>query len=139
MKKILLMLFIIASTAFALQAQTNFSYTSTNPTGAVLNATIDTLNLTVSPNYYEVMTIQALVTKTSGTMAGTVRLYGSNFNNVAGSWQAVSDTLTLSNATTNVKTWTLAKPGYKYYQILQSGGTTVAGTIVAKAYAIKPY
>jgi len=139
MKKILLMLAIIAATAFISQAQTNFSYTATNPTGAILNATVDTLNLTVAPNYYAIMTIQALVTKTSGTMAGTVRLYGSNFNNVAGAWQPVSDTLTLTDATTNKKTWTLTQPCYRYYQILQSGGTTVAGTIVAKAYAIKPY
>ena len=139
MKKIIFIFAFLLSATLCLQAQTAFSPTATNTAGAVLNATVDTLNFTVAPNYYEVMTIQALVTKVSGTMAGTVRLYGSNFNNVAGAWEPVGDTLTLANSVKNVKTWTLSKPSYRYYQLLQSGGTTVAGTITARAYAIKPY
>ena len=140
MKKVYCMLIAVVTllTAVQLKAQTSFSATATNPTGAVLNATTDTLNLTMSGAYNAVMTIHVLVTKSSGTMAGTVRLYGSNYNNTAGSWEPVSDTLTLANATTNKKVWTISQPCYKYYQILQSGGTTVAGIMTAKALAIKP-
>lgn len=123
---------------YVTQAQQSFTGTTTNPTGAVLNATVDTLNLIMSGQYNSTMTVQALLTKASGTIAGTVRLYGSNYNNVTGAWQAVGDTLTLSNAATNAHVWTIDKPCFKYYQILQSGGTTMAGTLQAKLLAIKP-
>lgn len=122
---------------FAASAQSSFSGTTTNPTGAILNATVDTLDLTMSGTYNAVMTVQVLATRSTGTMAGTVRLYGSNFK-LTGTWDAVSDTLTVSNAATNSHTWTLSQPAYKYYRILQSGGTTVAGILSAKALGIKP-
>lgn len=130
---------LILAMGFVTQAQSpsSFSGTTTNPTGAVLNATIDTLNLTMSGAYNAVMTVQILLTKTSGTIAGTVRLYGSDFGST-GTWTAVSDTLTLADAATNQKVWTISQPAYKYYRILQSGGTTMAGTLAAKAYGIKP-
>ena len=142
MKKILLLfsfaVMLLAVTNEKAKAQTSLSFTATNPTGAVLNATVDTLNLTMSGAYSAVMTVQCLLTKTSGTVAGTVRLYGSNYNNVTGTWAAVGDTLTLSNAATNSHVWSITQPCYKYYQILQSGGTTVAGLLTCKALAIKP-
>ena len=123
--------------SFAVSAQASFRGTTTNPTGAVLNATVDTLNYTVGVSEADAMTIQVLLTRSSGTVAATVRLYGSNYNNTAGAWVAVGDTLTLSNAATNTHTWTLSPPTYKYYQILQSGGTTVAGILSAKVQSIK--
>lgn len=124
--------------SFVASAQQSFTGTTTNPTGAISNATVDTLNLTMSGNYNAVMTIHVLATRTAGTMAGTVRLYGSNYNNVTGTWTPVSDTLTTSNAATNQKVWTLTQPAFKYYQILQSGGTTVTGILSAKVLGIKP-
>lgn len=139
MKKIKLILFV-CTLLFCLSAssQVPFKGTTSNPTAAISNSSSDTLNLTMSGQYNKVMTIHVLATKSSGTMAGTVRLYGSNYNNVAGAWTPVSDTLTLQNNATNQKVWTLTEPAFKYYQIIQSGATTVAGLLQAVAMAIKP-
>lgn len=138
------------SLAFETEAQTTscFTGTTTNPAvsceNAVLNATIDTLNLQMSGQFNEVMTVQVRLTKTSGTIAGTARLYGSNYGPGTtgllgtGTWDAVGDTLTLANQAVNSHTWTISKPCYAYYRILQSGGTTMAGTMSARALGIKP-
>ncbi len=138
MKKIIFLTMLFASIiAFKTEAQTSFTGTTTNPTGAILNATVDTLNLTMSGEYNKVMVVQLFVTRSSGTLAGTVRLYGSNFN-VTSSWEPVGDTMTLTNAATNKHTWTLTEPGYKYYRALQDGGTTMAGIMAIKAVGLKP-
>jgi len=135
-KKILV--FLIAVLLFSVaHSQTSFTGTSSNSSGAIYNTTVDTLNLIMSGSYNEAVGIQVVATKTSGTMAGTVRLYGSIFG-TTGTWEAVGDTLTLANQTTNSHYWTVTQPTYKYFRILQSGGTTVAGTLAAKALGIKP-
>ena len=141
MKKIAILLGMSLVLASSVNSQTLFKGTATNPgtlgETAVLNATVDTLDLEMSGSYSKVMTIHARLTKTSGTIAGTMRLYGSNWK-TTGTWHPVSDTATLSNQSVNSKVWTITEPAYKYYRILQDGGTTMAGTLAAKALAIKP-
>jgi len=119
------------------EAQASFSPTVYNPTSAISNASIDTLNYTLSGNYNKQVGIQVVVNKTAGTAAGTARLYGSLFNST-GTWVPVGDTLTLSNVTTNTHYWTLTEPTYRYLRILVDGATTVTATVNAKALGIKP-
>lgn len=143
---------LAALLAINVNAQNNFAGTATEP-GTVttvsglttveltsLDATIDTLNLVMSGAYNEVVTFQIRFLKAGsggGTVAGTVRLYGSDYG-ATGTWDAVGDTLTLANQTVNSHTWTVTKPAYKFYRILRSGGTTMLGTISARAFGIKP-
>lgn len=153
MKKILFLL-TLSLAFFIADAQTFFSGTTSKPSvstlvsGApvysmevpVLNATVDTLNLTTAATYNARIRVSVRVLKSAsggGTIAGTVRLYGSNYG-TTGTWTAVGDTLTLANQTVNYKTWEFDEPTYRYYRLLQDGGTTMAGTISANAYGIKP-
>ena len=126
MKKIL---FLLALTSFSLfgMAQ-SFSHTTSNPTGAINNASSDTMSYSTVKNY-SVVGIQPVITKATGTMAGTSVLYGSldGINFIA-----VGDTLTNTNVTTNSTVWSLSNPPYIYYRIITSGATTVTGTTVAK-------
>lgn len=141
MKKLLVMLTIFALSIVSLKSSaqvSSFVGTASNPTIAIQNARIDTANFTMSGAYNAVVTMQVLATRTSGTMAGTVRLYGSNYDNITGAWQPVGDTMTLTNAATNQFVWTLSQPCFKYYRVLQSGGTTVQGLLQIKVFGIKP-
>lgn len=158
MKKILSILFMCALfyTGFA-QNPANFygttskpgTSTSTTITGTAISVTtleipldsaeIDTLGLTMSGNYNALVKVQARVLKGTGTIAGTVRLYGSQYGTTS-TWTAIGDTLTLSNAAVNEHTWNLTGNdlGWKYLRVLQSGGTTMTGTISVRALGIKP-
>lgn len=136
MKKIFCFLITLSAFHFA-ESQALFSGTAANSKGVISDATVDTLRYITNGSYNKKLAIQVLVSKTSGTMAGTVRLYGSNWDST-GTWIAVSDTLTLSNATTNTKYWELTEPTYKKFMILQSGGTTVKGYLRANIIGIKP-
>ena len=138
MKKLFLFTAII-SLAFAatpkVEAQTTqnpvftlssfkFKPTPSNSTSTVTNTSADTVSLYL-PGFYNVVAIQPVVTKASGTMAGTVILQGSingvNFVN--------TDTLTLTNVTTNTGVFTKTNPPYVYYRAVQSGATTVSSTM----------
>lgn len=87
------------------------------------------MNTRVGVNYAEVVSIQPVITKATGTMAGVARLYGS----VNGSnYILTGDTLALTNQTTNTGVWKLTAPAWVYYRIIVSGATTVTGTAAAK-------
>ncbi len=126
---------MLFATTVSLYSQSLFTGTAVNPTAIISNATADTIKLTVGADK-RVTTISALISKTSGTMAGTVRLYGTMWDST-GTWFPLSDTLTLSDAAVNKKTWTITDNGYPKLYIIQSGGTTVKGYLRAKATAIK--
>lgn len=134
MKKII-SIFCLVVLCYAAKAQTAFSQTATNPTGAILNTSVDTMVLVMSGGYNAAVGIQPVITRATGTMAGTAILYGSiNGTN----YVATGDTLTLTNAATNTTIWTKSQPIYKYFRILVGGATTVTGTASAKALGIKP-
>lgn len=75
---------------------------------------------------YDGIVIQPVLTKLSGTVAGTVVLYesldGTNY-------KSTGDTLTLANATTNTVVWKKASPVPVYYKTITSGATTVSAVM----------
>lgn len=119
---------------FAVQAQTSFKQTASNPTGAISNTSVDTMGVTLPSVYYPVVGVQVKVVKSAGTAAGTAVLYGS----INGSdYTSTGDTLTLSNQTTNHGIFKLQTPHWKHYRILVGGATTVTATASAVIYPLK--
>jgi len=101
MKKILSLLMCFLVFTVASQAQTAFSHTASNPTGAILNTSSDTMTYSMQKGYASVA-IQPVITRATGTMAGTSVLYYSvNGTN----WVATGDTLTNTNTATNSTIW----------------------------------
>ncbi len=128
------------------EAQTSPSWFTT-PTKTQTGATkesaftdtgVDTLNITTSGLTNILIKVQLRITKATGTIAGTARLYGSNYGTTT-TWHAIGDTLTTSNAAINEHAWNLTGNdlGWKYLRILRDGGTTMTGTQSANAFGIK--
>lgn len=116
------------------QSAVAFSQTSSNPTGAYVNTAIDTVTITVLPSY-SIVGIQPVITKVSGTVAGTAILYGSiNGTN----YVATGDTLTATNVTTNTAIWTKVNPAYHNYRVVFTGSGTMSATAGAKLIGRKP-
>lgn len=133
MKKILSVLFIAITMLFAAtetKAQTAFSQTASNSTGAITNTSVDTMTYTLARSYANIA-IQPVVTKASGTMAGWAVLdYSVNGTN----WYVGTDSLTLANQTTNTIVWNKVTAA-RYFRVRVGGATTVTGTAAAKISA----
>lgn len=75
---------------------------------------------------YEGVVIQPVLTKLSGTAAGTLVLYesldGTNY-------KSTGDTLTISNSTTNTVVWKKTAPLPVYYKVYASGAATVSAVM----------
>lgn len=113
---------------YVVQAQTAFHQTTSNPTGAVVNTGIDTMTYTLSTPYTNIV-IQPVITKVSGTVAGTSVLYYSvNGTN----WVSTGDTLTSTNVTTNSAIWLKTANPARYWRILVTGTGTMSATAAAK-------
>lgn len=73
------------------------------------------------------ISVQAVVTKISGTVAGNVLLQASldgvNYKDIS------TDTLSNSDQTTNTKIWIVEGSPYAYYRLLLTGSGTMAATI----------
>ena len=131
MKKLIIMLlvsFALLSTHTA-KSQASFVGTTTNPTRAILNATADTA-LYSTNNSYSVVTIQAKVTKATGTMAGKVYIY----NSPDGANYTVRDSATLTDVTTQYLQKDYTGGIRQYWMVIQNGATTVTGTLNAKIW-----
>lgn len=128
MKKILfLMSILMLFGCFSISAQTvSLNQTVSNSTGAINNTSIDTMNLQFA-NSWQRFSVQPIITKTSGTMAGMARLYLSN----DGVNYVKTDSLTLSDQTVNTTLWTSNTP-VRYVMVTVGGATTVVGTCAAK-------
>lgn len=114
--------------AFMVNAQTA---TLMSATDTVTNAGSETATLkVVAP--YKVVSIQAVVTKLSGTVAGTVILQASNdgVNYIS----VGSDTLSNANVTTNTHFWTVEPSKYLYYRLKATGSGTMSA--ILKGYFI---
>lgn len=132
MKKILFLLIAALSLGFVSHAQAagSFSQTASNATGAITNTSVDTMTYTLSRSY-RLVSVQTIVTKASGTMAGwSVLDYSVDGTN----WKVGTDTLTLANATTNTTVWD-KQTAAKYLRIRTGGATTVTGTVTGKVSA----
>lgn len=126
MKKVFSLLILVLALGLATNAQSAFHQTASNPTGAVVNTGVDTLTYSLSASY-SIVSIQPVVTKVSGTVAGTsilqVSVNGTNFVN--------TDTLTNTNVTTNTAIWE-KRTSAKYFRILTTGTGTMSATAAAK-------
>jgi hypothetical protein len=85
---------------------------------------------------YKHISVQAVFTKISGTVAGTGILYGSvdGTNYV----QLNTDTLTMTNQTTNTKIWVLTNANYMYYKIVYLGSGTMSGVVKGYLFTSNP-
>lgn len=124
------MILLFSLTAYFSQAQASFTQTASNPTGAITNTSVDTMTYTLT-RAYTVVSIQPVVTKATGTMAGWAVL---DYSINGSSWYVGTDTLSLSNATTNTIVWNKAIAA-RYLRIRVGGATTVTGTCTAKVEA----
>jgi len=115
--------------SFESKAQTPFVGTATNPTRAILNATADTATIKISSSY-SVVTVQAKVTKATGTMAGKVYIY----NSPDGANYTIRDSMTLTNVTDQYLLKDYTGGIRQYWMVIQNGATTVTGTLNAKIW-----
>jgi len=132
MKKIIMILTLCAS-VFITKAQTAFNYTASNPTGAYTNTAADTMTYALA-RPYSLISIQPVITRATGTQAGTAILSYS-VSGVAGTY-VDTDTLTLTNAATNTTVWNKVSAA-RYWRIIRSGATTVTGTSAAKLSVVQ--
>ena len=122
MKKLVLLLVIVLGVIGA-KAQTNF----TNSGDTITNS--GTVSATAEIKNAGGIGIQAVVTKISGTVAGTAVLQGSLDGS---SYYTIStDTLTLSDVSSQTLIWTVSENYYINYKVLFTG----SGTMSAKAEA----
>ena len=95
---------------------TSASYTNTASDTAIYKAT----------STFNSIAIQAVITKISGTVAGTAILKGSldgiNYEAIG------ADTLTLTNQITNTHIWTENGDKYLYYMIKVTGSGTMGAS-----------
>ncbi len=134
MKKILLLSLglALASASFA-QNSTVFTMKSDidKVSDTVTNSGTAYVQL-LAQSTYEQISIEAVVTKISGTVAGYVLLSGSvdgtNFINLN------TDTLSNTDVTTNKKIWVLTGNKYLYYRLTATGSGTMAASI--KGYVL---
>lgn len=128
MKKLIGFLFFIFM-AFASQAQTSFSQTVSNPTGAITNTGIDTMTYVTSKGYGRLL-IGMTYTRATGTGAGTAILEyrlstTDNYKSDAG------DTLTVANSASQSLYWNKTVTA-RYWRVRVGGATTVTATVGAK-------
>lgn len=129
MKRILsiyVMMFMCA-TMFAQNGNINPTVTMAGSGDTLTDTGSDTVSYTVTGTYKSI-SIQPVVTKISGTIGGTAILYGS-LDNVT-FIQLNTDTLKMTNVTTNTKEWIIDSSPYHYYMVVFTG----TGTMAAKTY-----
>lgn len=97
----------------------------------VTNSATKYLTLQVK-KYYGTVTMQAVVTKLSGTAGGTVTLQGSNdgtnYETVNTNY-STAQTLSVTNVTTSTKLFVITGSPYNYYRFKYVGTGTMACTI----------
>jgi hypothetical protein len=125
MKKLLSILMLLT---FGLNAQTvstmiKSAVTLTN--AATVTATLQTQSVC------ENVTLQAVVTKSTGTVAGTVTVAGS----IDGTnYVTFGDSLYLADQTTNTHVWEVTKNNYMYYKMSFVGAGTQVATPVGYVF-----
>jgi len=122
MKKLILLLVVLFA-GLGLSAQTNF----TNSGDTITNS--GTVSATAEIKNAGGVSVQAVVTKISGTVAGTAVLQGSLDGTTYYTFAA--DTLTLSDVSSQTLIWNVAENYYVNYKVLFTG----SGTMSAKAEA----
>lgn len=111
----------------------NLKSTYSKTSDTITNSATNYLSIQVVKGYNTV-TIQPIVTKISGTVAGTVTLQGSNdgtnYVTVSTSYLlGASATLTALNQTTTTKLFVITGSPYEYYRLSYTGTGTMAATL----------
>jgi hypothetical protein len=105
------------------------SYSLTSDT--VTNTGTSYLQITLN-NYYEKVSFQPVVTKVSGTAAGTVTLQGSvdgtNYVTVSSDYSNAR-TMTVTNVTTSTAFFVVTSSPYRYYRLSYTGSGTMVCTL----------
>lgn len=125
MKKFIFFLLAAFCFQFAAQSQVALTVSHTPLTNA------DTSYLTYRiPATYGAVAMQLVITKTSGTVAGTAipqgSLDGTNYVDIS------TDTFTLANQATNTYIWKFDKTYYLYYRIFVKATGTWVGVPTGK-------
>lgn len=105
-----------------------------SPFSAVKDTTDNTAESYVTlgvERWYNTITIQSVVTKISGTVAGTVTLQGSldgtNYNTVDSNYCTVTS-YSPTNQTTNTKLFVVTGSPYRYYRLSYTGAGTMSAS-----------
>ena len=128
MKKFILIA-VLGLFSFAASAQvTSMTSQYSQTTDTVTNTGTKYMYITV-PSSHENVSIQSVVTKTSGTAAGYVYIQGSlDGVNYVGNI-ATTDSAAVSNVTTNTAIFTMSSKQYKYYRLAYTGSGTMVCTL----------
>lgn len=124
MKK-LIMVLLIAVTAFIASESKAQSSVLVNTTDTLTNTDTVYISLPTATGGYYAVGIQAVVSRVSGTAAGTAIIQGSldgiNYVDIS------TDTLTFTNVATNTKIWAITPSVYQFHRVkFTSSGTVVA-------------
>lgn len=82
------------------------------------------------PGYWDLFVVQSTFTKISGTVAGTVGLYGSTDNN---GFSLVDSLRFIPNIATKTHTWQLQPSIYRYYKLVVTPTGTMSVKLVSPA------
>jgi len=133
MKNLILFLFVVLA-SFGASAQTQYTYSMTGSGDTLTDTGTDSVYYALN-SYYKTVTVQFEVTKISGTVAGTAKLYatvdGSNYTQIA------TDTLALADVTTNSKIWVVSGSPYAKYKVEVVGVGTQTSSFVGTIYGSK--
>jgi starvation-inducible outer membrane lipoprotein len=126
MKKHILILLILAFVSFGASAQFGRAAKLPLAVGDTAVNTTAVSKIFIATAGYNAVSIQHVITKQSGTVAGIARLYGS-LDGV--NYVATGDTLTLANVTTNTTIWKITNTPYVYHKITVTGSGTMAALV----------
>lgn len=107
---------------------TNMTSRYSNTTDTVSNTDTKYMYVTVTASH-ENVSIQPVITKVSGTVAGTYFIQGSLDGTNYVSNIVSTDSVTATNVTTNTYIWALTSKAYKYYRIGYTGSGTMSTTL----------
>ena len=136
MKKLSLLIVAIAFIGLSANAQSGFFKRASDgkTTDTLTNSATVNMQLPIS-GFQNVVSIQPLVTKISGTTAGTLRLYGSLDGTNYVRINATTDSLVLANtAGVQTKIFLVNNSPYAYYQVRVTGTGTESTKV--QTYAI---
>lgn len=134
MKKIFLLsaIALCSMLATSLKAQVSpMLSTYGNAKDTVTNTGVNYVTITTTKSQNNV-SVQPVITKISGTVAGTYYLQGSldGINYVS----IVGDSVTATNVTTNTKIWKESTRAYQYYRIGYTGSGTMVATLKGSCF-----
>lgn len=141
MKKLLILALLIGFATFVCEAQVTMTQTDPAGASATVNTNADTsyhsIQLAGQTNNFNTLTFIVKGTKTSGTVGGTVTLWGSNDNSrwfaVYGGTPAVPDTLLTSQSLSNGDNdlvYLVDKTYFRYYRVrVITTGTQVSSYV----------